>query len=126
MSLRPKSGRDAVTAGKRDRLVTIERKSATLDDYGGEIEGWAPLIKIWSSAAPVRDSERWQAGELAAHITMRFVLPWNALTSTIDPRDRIVFDGVIFDIAGVKEIGRREGVEISAAARADKQPQPAS
>lgn len=31
----------------------------------------------------------------------------------------LTFDGRTFDIVGIKEIGRREGIEITAAARAE-------
>jgi hypothetical protein len=37
----------------------------------------------------------------------------------LSPKDRLTFDGRVFNIIGVKEIGRREGLEISASARAD-------
>ncbi len=43
--------------------------------------------------------------------------------SDIDPKDRVRFEGRVYDIVGVKEIGRREGLEITAVARPDTPPE---
>jgi len=37
----------------------------------------------------------------------------------VNPKDRVRFDGRVFDIYGVKEIPYRAGLEITATARAD-------
>lgn len=103
-------------AGDLDRRITVERASVATDNYGGETRTWAALGTVWAQVLPISDGERWRAGEVAAHVTTRFRIRWG-LGVTV--RDRIVYEGRAYDIAGVKEIGRREGQEITASARAE-------
>lgn len=103
-------------AGELDRRITIERAVVTTDPFGGEQRAWAPLHTVWAQALPISDGERWRAGEVAAQVTHRFRIRWGA---GVEPTDRIRYDGKVYEIVGVKEIGRRVGQEITAAARAD-------
>lgn len=107
-------------AGKLDRRITVQRNTPTVDGAGGEIAGWADLCTVWASKQDVRDVERAQAAAIGASITTRFQVRWSSITSTIDVEDRILFDGRAYDVKATKEIGRREGVEITAAARAER------
>jgi SPP1 family predicted phage head-tail adaptor len=74
---------------------------------------------VWASVLPVSDGERWRAGEVAAHITARFTVRWSQFAAGITPKDRLIYKDAEHDIFSVKEIGRREWIEITAAARAD-------
>lgn len=70
------------------------------------------------------DGERWRAGEVQAHITTRFVLRWSPFTAGIDPRDRLVCEGVTYEIVGAKDgAGRRRVIEFTCAARNDQSAQ---
>lgn len=104
-------------AGKLDRRITIERAVETTDAVGGVVRTWLPIwSNIAAAAIPVSDGERWRAGELAAHVDTRFQVRWGF---GVEVTDRLVFEGRTFAIEGVKEIGRRVGQEITAAARAE-------
>lgn len=108
--------RDRLHAGDLDRRITIERAVITTDALGGEARDWQAASPIWADVDPVSDGERWRAQEVAAHVTHRFRIRWGA---GVTPEDRIIYDGRVFEISGVKEIGRRVGQEITASARAD-------
>jgi SPP1 family predicted phage head-tail adaptor len=107
--------------GSRDRRIEIEFPTSTLDDFGGEVITWSTIgKKWWSNFYPLKDSEVFRNSEATATITHRFQLDWtNEVWSQIDPRCRIKFDGRIYDVVGIKEIGRRQGIDISATARAE-------
>ncbi len=107
-------------AGRLDRLVQFERASMTTDALNEPVEQWGLLASVWASATPVSDGERFAAGERAAEITMRFRTHHCAVLADLDERDRVVFDGRVYDITGVKEIGRQRGIEVTAAARAER------
>lgn len=107
-------------AGKLDSLVQF-RRATTTDGGFGVSETWADHgSPVWAEKKDVSDGERWRAGEVAAHITCRFVVRWSEFARAITPADRLVCDGVEYNIAGIKEVGtRRAWLEITAAARAD-------
>lgn len=105
--------------GKLDRRLRIDRYSVTRDALNNPVEGWAPFITVATSKLDVSDRERFAAKQLGADITTRFEIRYSVSAATVNAKDRIVFEGRTFDIFGVKEIGRREGFEISATARAD-------
>lgn len=107
-------------AGNLDRRITIERLSVGRDALNNQTESWSPLVSGWpASKMEIRDSERVAAAERGAEVTTRFQIRHSSEVEDVDAKDRIVFDGRTYDIVAVKEIGRREGIEITAAARAD-------
>lgn len=119
MNLRPDEERPRITAGKLDRKITIQRATYARNDFGEQVPTWATLATVRCEAKPVSDSERVKSREVSAEISMRFTIRWNSTVSTVNPKDQIVFEGDTFDIVGVKFIGFREGLEVSALARAD-------
>lgn len=111
---------NSLLSGPLDRRITIERATVSRDAMNEQVTTWSPLATVWASAAPVRDGERFADGEVRSLITMRFQVRWSSTLSGLDERDRVIFDGRTYDIHGVKEIGRRVGLEISAAARSER------
>jgi SPP1 family predicted phage head-tail adaptor len=103
----------------RNRLITIQRATTSQDDYGEPINTWATLLQVWAEAVPVSDGERIAAAEVSATISMRFRVLYSSTIADVNPKDRISYDSKTWDIWGVKEIGLREGFEITAAARVD-------
>lgn len=99
-----------------DRRVTIERATLTRDSLGTEVTAWTPLAEVDAEVRQVSDGERWRAGEVGAELTARIRIRWG-LGVTV--RDRVIHEGRVHDIVGVKEIGRQLGQEITAAARAE-------
>ena len=106
-------------AGRLDRRVTLKRRKSGVNDFGEPVDEWTTLVTVWANVAPVSDGERWRAGETLAAKACRFTIRWSIKVSVLDPRDQIEYDGRTWDIQGVKEIGRREMIEITAAARAE-------
>lgn len=105
--------------GRLDRRISILRATTAADAYNEPIATWATLATVWAKAAPVMDAERQRAGETLAAKAYRFTVRFSYDVYDVDPRDRVTFDGRTYDIAGVKELGRREYLEITATARAE-------
>jgi SPP1 family predicted phage head-tail adaptor len=104
----------------RNREIVIQRATVTQDPGSGEnVETWADLATVWAEMMPLSDGERVKAAEVSAEITTRFRILWSSTVSTVNPKDRLTFDGKTWDIWGVKELGYREGIEITASARAE-------
>ena len=106
-------------AGSLDRRITIERATESRDAFNSIVKAWATLTTVWASKQETRDTERVASQEVGAEITTRFQIRWSSTVSDVNPKDRVIFDGRTYDIVGVKEIGRREGLELSASARSD-------
>jgi SPP1 family predicted phage head-tail adaptor len=106
-------------AGKLDRRITLQRFTETRDAFNEPVKSWDPLATVWASYEPLSDGERFRASETAANASARFVIRYSSTVADLTPKDRLTFDGTVFDIIHVKEVGRRKGLEITAAARAD-------
>lgn len=106
--------------GSLDRRVQFRRATLS-DDSMAQVETWADHGgPVWAQKKEISDGERWRAGEVAAHVTARFVVRWSSFTADLTPKDRLVCEGRNYDIAGIKEIdGRRQWLEITAAVRID-------
>jgi SPP1 family predicted phage head-tail adaptor len=107
-------------AGKLDRRVQFRRFTAT-DDGFTTVEVWADHgTPVWASKREISDRERMAAMEVSASITTRFQVRYSAFTAGITPKDRLICEGREYEITGIKELGRRQGFEITASARADQ------
>lgn len=106
---------------KLDRRIILQRYGRTFDADNQPIEVWTPDAgPVWASVQYVSDGEKSRAGEVAAIVSVRFQIRWSTAVATVNPKDRVAYEGKVFDIVGVKELERRQGLEISASAPADE------
>jgi SPP1 family predicted phage head-tail adaptor len=107
-------------AGELDRRIELRRATTVTDATGGETRTWFAIATVWASKQDVRDAERVRAQEVGATITTRFQIRWSSDVADLDASDELVCEGRTYAIEAVKEIGRRDGLEITAAARAER------
>lgn len=107
-----------IGAGQLDRRITLRRKTETNTGLG-MTEAWADLGTIWASRKDVSDSEKAAAGKMQAVVVSRFIVRSSSLTRTLTPKDELIEGGLTFRITGIKELGRRDFLEITAEAGAD-------
>lgn len=109
-----------IRAGELDRRITLERQAGTTKNGLNEtVENWQLIATVWAKKHDVSDRERFASGEVSAEMTTRFQIRWSSVVKDVNPKDRLICEGRTYHILGTKEIGRREGIEISAAAEAD-------
>jgi SPP1 family predicted phage head-tail adaptor len=109
-----------LNAGDLDRRITVEVASSTQDAFSQKVTTWATALVVWAGKQDVSDGERTSAQEVAADITTRFQIRWSAAARAIQPSThRVRYGARVYDIVAVKEIGFRDGIEISATARAE-------
>lgn len=121
-------------AGKLDRRIDIQRLTSSQSDSGAEVESWADIVsRRAATATPTRADEKNAAPQFVASQQVDFWIRWSSAVADVNPKDRVIYpaimadlspedaitEGRIFDIIGVEEIGRREGLKITAARRAD-------
>lgn len=102
-------------AGPRDRLISIERATRVQDGYGEEIETWAEAFKEWARVFYGRGNERREAAADRAEMLATFAVLANNNSRGITARDRIAYDGMIWNIDGIAPVTRGE-IEITARA----------
>lgn len=107
--------------GKMDRRITLQRDGAEIgrDAMNDPIYGMSE-VTVWASKEDIRDTERYSAQQVGAEVTTRFRIRWSQAVKDFDPQGRVLFDGRIYNVSAVKELGRREGLEITANARAER------
>lgn len=106
-------------AGKMDRRIDLLRATYAVNDANESIATWGVLASRAAKADAVSDGEKFRAAEMGASLSMRFMVRWSSDIADLDPTDRVLYDGRTYDIVAVKEIGRREYFEITAATRAE-------
>jgi SPP1 family predicted phage head-tail adaptor len=108
-------------AGKYNRRIRILRRVANARDaLNKPIEVWSELARVAASKQDVSDRERFRASEQGAIITTRFEIRWSSAVAGVDASHRVEFGARAYDIVGVKELGTREALEITAATRSDR------
>ena len=88
-------------SGTLKKRVTIQRRSRSVDEFGGQSPAWQDLATVWASFEPTGGKEGEQSGQVRAvaafNIGMRY---FEGLTAA----DRLVYNGRIFDIVNINDI----------------------
>lgn len=106
-------------AGLLDRRVALKRKTITRGEGNAPIEAWTTIATVWASRRDVTDIERLRADEIGAVLTTRFQIRYSPTVSDLSPADRLTCEGRTYNIEGVLQLGRDEGLEINASTRAE-------
>lgn len=110
-------------AGKRTRLISIQRAMTVQDpDSGENVESWGEVARPWAEKSFRAAKEGMTAGGVQAMRVLRFVILWSPRVADVSPLDRIEYpvgSGVLFDITEANEIGFHEGIELFAQARSE-------
>ncbi|WP_062225661.1 phage head closure protein [Aureimonas frigidaquae] len=101
-------------AGDLDRQIVIEREQITGDDgYGNEIRGWAPVATVWANVKQESGREFFAQSAVQNERRVVFRIRWLEVKTD----DRVMYEGREHNIHDVRELGRREGIELHTAAR---------
>lgn len=96
-------------AGIMDRRITVQHYTTVDDGYGNEIPTWADLATVWASVQQESGREFIQASAITPERRVVFRIRWiDGITTT----HRVIYEGRQHDIHQVREIGRREGLEL--------------
>lgn len=104
-------------AGRLDRTIELFAMGDSKDDgYTSANADWLPQGKRKARYVPAMRREIFEAAGREVQLPVLFEVRSDTLTRRIDETWRIEFSGVTYDIKGVQEIGRREGLRIEALA----------
>lgn len=94
--------------GRMDQRITLQRLTQTADGYGGFTDAWAdfPTMPcVWASVRAKAGREAMTDGRMTASFVVLFEI-WNR--QDINERDRIVWQGVTYNIRGLRQEGGRQ------------------
>lgn len=104
-------------AGKLTELVVIERRGETVDPYGTVSEGWTTIATLRAQIVQASTEECLKSAGTEAETAIIFRVRYR---EGIQPDDRILDrHGRAFDIKAIKELGRREGLDLRCVTAAD-------
>ena len=98
-------------AGKLDSQIAIQRSVSILDDYGVPALTWSNIAVVRAQVIKASTEEFIRGYGATEDNVVVFRIRWIA---DIIMADRVVHDGANFDIKELKQIGRRQGLEIRA------------
>lgn len=93
--------------GRFDRLITVQRATATTDDYGGETATWANLEQAWARVRFGLAGEQRNAAQEGGLQAATFEIVPTAALRAVTLKDRIQFDGSDWDITEVAPLDRQ-------------------
>ena len=102
-----------------NRVIELQRVTITRNGLGEGVETWATLATRKAQRSDVSAAESFRAQEVGAQLTTRFTIRYSGELATLNPRDRLLFDGRNYQITGVREKQRRRWLEVDCVARDD-------
>jgi SPP1 family predicted phage head-tail adaptor len=96
-------------AGKLDKTIAVQRRGETVDDYGTVSEGWTDLVTIRAQVIQSSTEEFLQASGTTGQAAIIFRIRWR---EGFEVADRVVYAGKNYDLKEIKELGRREGMDL--------------
>ncbi|UFS64392.1 head-tail adaptor protein [Paracoccus denitrificans] len=109
-----------------DHRIQFRRGTVADDDFSTDLRWNAqdPAaddlgLPVWAGRTDGAEAEGAAAGGIEATMVSRFVVRSSPFTRSITPKDRLVEGGLVFDIVGIRQIGLRNALEITAKARTD-------
>jgi head-tail adaptor len=105
-----------LNAGHLTRRIQIQRATETPDAFGGAVQTWDDLGNpIFARRRDVSDAERISAGRYDNLLVARFTVRATPYGRGIRRSDRLVHDGLIWQIDAIKEaLDSRAFIEITA------------
>lgn len=98
-----------MNAGRLDRKILFMEHSTTTDTFGQEKDVFTPGAIVWAEKRDVVANEAVEADQITANVRTEFIIRWR---SDVLPTWRIRYDSKDYNIRGILEIGRREGLRI--------------
>ena len=111
----------SVRSGTRNLRIVVQRQGAeTRNALNEPVRAWEELGKFWSKRFTQKPTEGWKSGQTAAQVERAFNVRYSHRAASITPQMRIVCNGRTFEIIGVNELGRQDGIDLVAIASAEE------
>lgn len=95
--------------GRMDRRVTLQRVSTSADSWNHPRESWSDLGTVWATKQPRKATEPTEAGQVVALNVVDWFIRYR---TDVLATSRLLEGSDVYEVTGVQEIGRREGLRL--------------
>ncbi len=95
--------------GNMDRRITIERATETRKPSGDTLKAWTPVATVWAEVLQQSANEFFTGYGEAETGTVIFRVRYRPGITTAD---RVTYAGTAYGLKEIKEIGRRNALEL--------------
>lgn len=95
--------------GKLDRYITLQSVSTSVDSYGQPVESFSTLANVWAKIEYKSEVEKFENEQLRAVSNINFIIRYR---TDITEQMRISYNSNTYQITGIAEIGRGEGLKL--------------
>ena len=94
-----------------DRIIELQELRTTRDRFGGVVEAWSEIEKVWANVKQTGTSENFQ-NDADRPIALRNATIRIRWRGDVQETGRVVYDGYPWDIKGIAEIGFRREMDL--------------
>jgi SPP1 family predicted phage head-tail adaptor len=108
-----------VAAGILNRRVDVLREVETgRDPLNVPVKAWQTMRTVWAARSAKGESEAFDdaTGQRVARRTVTFTMRF---TTDLSETDRLRCEGVTYNVVGIRELGFRDSLEVTAEAGAE-------
>ena len=95
--------------GRLDRYITLQSVSTSVDAYGQPVESFSTLASVWAKIEYKSEVEKFENEKLRSVSSIDFTIRYR---TDITEQMRISYDSNTYQITGIAEIGRGEGLKL--------------
>ncbi|MDI4663680.1 head-tail adaptor protein [Xanthobacter autotrophicus] len=98
-----------VRAGSLLEKLTVERAATAVGDFGNTVTLWTPIFDVRTEL--IEHTQEEEPADTGSRITIKasFSIRY---TPSLKMTDRVIWGGEIFDIIGLKVLGRKQALQI--------------
>ena len=104
-----------------NRIVQIQERNVVRDGLGGEVVTWAPVVKLWAEVTQTGVSKDFE-NDANRDVALRNAQVRILWRGDIDETQRMVYDGLPWDIKGIGEVGFRKDLMLTVQTDVHNQP----
>lgn len=92
--------------GRLDKRITIQRRSATKDSYGQEVNQWVDIATVWANIKPIGGRERLRSMVVESSLTHTVMVRYreSLMPPTLADAWRIQYGTRIFNITAAMDM----------------------
>lgn len=102
--------------GKLDRRIALQVVTTTRDAWNHPTESWATVATVWATKTPRQATEPTEASQVVALEVVHWYIRYR--DDVAAGTHRVKWGAVVYDITGVQELGRRDGLRLITERRA--------